>query len=561
MKPLRTCSLLALSALLPLLIGATETTFLPGSWQAVHTGLGDSGFHTVSISKTDPDLFLMASEENLYRSLDGGKSWQQIFHVAESRTIIRHIEPHPLNVNRFYLLTSDGIYISSDQGQHWLPSHIGIHSESRNVQAIAFHPRDRSQILLGTTAGLYLSENGGESWNSIVPELSEKAIVDVEYQARSKGLAYAVTENEIYRVNLTLQYAEKVFEFSGQKIEEITNSPAQFQEESDSGADRPLKHIASDDAGYSIFAAGDEGLIQSVDKGATWTINDHPDGINDLLISPFDDTLYLASRKGVFALFSGDRTARELYKGLPTSRVHALALSLDVDEHLFALTSDGLYRLSRISGYQPTEVMPVPDTKEIFATFSGWISIEPSIVEVQQMAVKYGNVTNGKTKNWHRQSRLSALLPVFSIDADWSTDSNVDLDRGNTNEKDVFIVGPEEIAFNWGLGFDWDLKRFIWSSDQTSIDVREKLMVELRESLLREVTRLYFERRRLQMEIVSAQNPDFTSRLDTLNRINELAAQIDALTGQYLSNRWQPPENYLPVSDHSESREIHVDNR
>jgi len=50
------------------------------------------------------------------------------------------------------------------------------------------------------------------------------------------------------------------------------------------------------------------------------------------------------------------------------------------------------------------------------------------------------------------------------------------------------------------VGASWHLSDFIWSSNQTSIDSREKLMVELRNDLAAEANRIYFERRRLQME-------------------------------------------------------------
>ena len=43
----------------------------------------------------------------------------------------------------------------------------------------------------------------------------------------------------------------------------------------------------------------------------------------------------------------------------------------------------------------------------------------------------------------------------------------------------------------------------IFSTEQTSIDVRSRLMVQLRDDILDEVTRLYFERRRLQLELAS----------------------------------------------------------
>ncbi len=531
------------------------------AWTPVHIGLEDRNFSAINISSVDPNLFLIASDTNLYRSLDRGKTWKQIFRLAKSETVIHKIALHPFNVNYVYLLTSDGLYISTDQGINWFPSYIEFKAENRSVLSIAFHPRDRSQILLGTISGLYISRDWGKTWERIFAELSDQEIRDLGFHPHAKNMAYAVTARTVYGLDLRLRQAVKLFETS------IVNNETNIEtvEGDETSGTTGLKNIAMDDLGYFLFTAGDTGLYQSIDKGFSWKSIGPAGGslreITGLLVSPFDDSLFIASGNGVFTFFPGDSEFQELYSGLPTQRIQGLAVSIDSEEELFCLTSQGLYKLTPVSSFAPTEVVLAPTGQEVFEKFSAWVSAEPSITEIQHMAVKYSDTGNGKIKHWQSQSRLSALLPEFSIDAGWSADKNIDVDRGSTTEKDTFILGPDNSGFEWGLGFDWDLKRFIWSSDQTSIDSREKLMVELRESLLREVTRLYFERRRLQMELIaaqSAQNQDFVSLGETSNRVSELAAQIDALTGQYLANRWQAPEYYIPQSD-SRSQEIRVD--
>ena len=77
----------------------------------------------------------------------------------------------------------------------------------------------------------------------------------------------------------------------------------------------------------------------------------------------------------------------------------------------------------------------------------------------------------------------------------------------------------------------------IWNSDQTSIDTRSKLMVELRDDIMNEITRTYFERRRLQIEMVTSSPNDLKVSLEKELRLQELTADIDALTGGYFSNQ------------------------
>jgi hypothetical protein len=90
---------------------------------------------------------------------------------------------------------------------------------------------------------------------------------------------------------------------------------------------------------------------------------------------------------------------------------------------------------------------------------------------------------------------------------------------------------------DWDASLTWQLSDLIWSSDQTSIDSRSKLMVELRNEVLDQVTRIYFERRRLQVELAACAYPDKGERMAAEMRVDELTALIDGYTGGEFSGR------------------------
>jgi hypothetical protein len=60
-------------------------------------------------------------------------------------------------------------------------------------------------------------------------------------------------------------------------------------------------------------------------------------------------------------------------------------------------------------------------------------------------------------------------------------------------------------------------------------------MIELRGDILDEVTKLYFERLRVKMELDNLSIEDRKKRLEKELRLQELTASIDALTGGYFS--------------------------
>ena len=142
-----------------------------------------------------------------------------------------------------------------------------------------------------------------------------------------------------------------------------------------------------------------------------------------------------------------------------------------------------------------------------------------------------------------------AWLPTLSVTADSDTNENIDLDRGGTNDPDRFIIGPEEKSTDFHAGLSWDLGDLVWNDDQTSIDTRSKLMAELRDDLLNEVTHLYFERRRLQVERLMTGPKELPLEIEKELKLQELTAGIDALTGGYLTKKLdetQPGEHIPP---------------
>jgi hypothetical protein len=61
--------------------------------------------------------------------------------------------------------------------------------------------------------------------------------------------------------------------------------------------------------------------------------------------------------------------------------------------------------------------------------------------------------------------------------------------------------------------------------------------VQLRDDVLNEVTRLYFERRRLQVETLLSGPEDIADKIENELRLQELTASIDAITGSYMLKR------------------------
>ncbi|HNX90565.1 MAG TPA: hypothetical protein PKY78_09240 [Candidatus Omnitrophota bacterium] len=153
---------------------------------------------------------------------------------------------------------------------------------------------------------------------------------------------------------------------------------------------------------------------------------------------------------------------------------------------------------------------------------------EPGILEVQKMAIKYAEVDPSKIEKWRKDAKVRAIMPKVSVGFDHSTNDNIEVYTSASTSYSV--CGPQENGDDWHIDLSWDLSELIWADAQTSIDARSRLMVELRNDILEEVTRIYFERKRLLHELAvlkDAGRDAFEKEL----RIDELTAHLDLLTG------------------------------
>ena len=152
---------------------------------------------------------------------------------------------------------------------------------------------------------------------------------------------------------------------------------------------------------------------------------------------------------------------------------------------------------------------------------------EPSIDEVQEVAIEYAEVQPEKIASWRKKAAVKALFPELSLDYDKTIYGSV----STTTRTSIFATGPND----WGVSLRWKLADIVWNPSQTSIDVRSRLMVKLRNDIMEEVTKLYFKRRKIQLELLLDPPQNTNKRLEKELQIEELTGAIDGLTGGYFS--------------------------
>ena len=83
----------------------------------------------------------------------------------------------------------------------------------------------------------------------------------------------------------------------------------------------------------------------------------------------------------------------------------------------------------------------------------------------------------------------------------------------------------------------WELDRLIFEPGEMDVAREAVRMANLRDRVLDDVTRRYFERRRLQVELELTPPTDLNDRIKKELRLQELTADIDALTGGWFGQK------------------------
>jgi len=450
-------------------------------WERVRTEIDGIGFNCVVGDRGDSGTLYAGTDEGVYKSADGGRSWWRAYRGWQGRARVRAIIADGRDV---LAATDKGLVVSGNAGKSWRVS-SGIAGQ-HPISSVAAVGGLKGEIFIATPAGIYRS--GGEKGER-VERVSWRRVFAAGDADDVRGLQDEGVEEVALFATSVAVWSGKVFAAAKSGI-----------------------HI-SEDGGESFRRFTDAGLF---DRGVTY-----------LSAAADSDRLYAVTGTEIFYYDGGERwNLLESARGLrDVGSIDAAAGSGD-DGAIWIATEQGIYKM--VASDDEAELVKI-EVANIISDFD----CEPSINEVQDRAIRYAEVHPGKISEWRMRANLSSILPRFSLGIDNDESQSLHWDAGQN--PDVWVTGPESASTGWDMTFTWDLNELIWNGDQTQIDVRSKLMVQLRDDVLDEVTSYYYERRKLQIELMSSPPSGIRGRLNKELRIQELASNLDALTGGYFT--------------------------
>lgn len=171
--------------------------------------------------------------------------------------------------------------------------------------------------------------------------------------------------------------------------------------------------------------------------------------------------------------------------------------------------------------------------KKVMQRFAG----EPTIREVQDAAVQHLRGNPEAVDSWYFRARARGLVPELQVNGDVQRDQ--DQRTVTDTEIDDAPTLYEDVGDTYGLELRarWRLERLVFDPYEAAISRENVRMANLRDRVLDEVTRRYFERRRLQVDLELAPPTELGDRVRKELRLQELTADLDAATGGWFGDK------------------------
>ncbi len=438
--------------LVAVILAAASLALAQEEWEDL--GQGRPDFRAAVLCTREPGLIYAASGQEVLVSLNSGNNWKPggLFRKAK----VNSLAFSPLDGKTIFAATSAGLFVSADRAESWRRAFKG--KNYSEAQANAVFP-GASRIFLATGAGLFISRDNARSWQKAGGKVGQEAAFAV---AQSEKSVFAAGQSGVYKSIDLGENWEEVFSAEN-KEKGATDEPV---EESEEKPCLEVRHLAYGQG--RLYLATRRGVYRSADDGQSWErmplYGLLSEDVRFVAVAE-DGTLYCVAGSGIFK-YGGERW-EEVSLRLTAQDIRSLAIC---NNGVYAACKEGLFRL---------KYAQAPLARE-----SGENPGIPDIKSVQQAAIEYAEVNNEKIKSWRKKASRKAFLPQVSVGVSRDASDLWHWEGGSTTKPDDDTLRRGRDTIEWDLRLSWDLSEIIWNNDQTSIDSRQRLMVELRHSYI-----------------------------------------------------------------------------
>jgi hypothetical protein len=176
---------------------------------------------------------------------------------------------------------------------------------------------------------------------------------------------------------------------------------------------------------------------------------------------------------------------------------------------------------------------PAPLRAEQVVLVKAVLAGDPPVDALRHAATALVLAEPARARNLVARARWAGWLPEvrLRVDRRFGRTESEDLGRSTLDA----LASPVGVDTSNDVRYEgratWDLSRIIFNPDELGAESQALRMADVRREVELLVVRLYFERRRLKTEAVTTDASDTASRFRLELRVQEIEAELDAVTG------------------------------
>ncbi len=343
--------------------GVWKTTDYGHDWFPISDGVFATGsIGAIAVAESSPDILYVSTGSDglrsnviigkgVYKSTDAGATWTHI--GLEDTGNTGSVLIHPGNPDIVYVAAignpfapnpERGIYRSRDGGSSW--EHVLFVSDKTGAVDLEFAPGQPETVYAsmweterkpwtilsgGMEGGVFKSDDGGDSWRRLTDGLPTglRGKSDLAVSAAAPERVYVLIEapesaGGVYRSDDRGETWAQVTDF-----QPIRNRPFYYC------------NLHADPTNADRLWGMAEGFYQSEDGGQTWTSRRVPHGDNhDLWVSPADPDLWIQSNDGGANITRDGGATWSTQTNQPTAELYQVDVSDEFPYRLFAGQQD-----------------------------------------------------------------------------------------------------------------------------------------------------------------------------------------------------------------------------
>jgi photosystem II stability/assembly factor-like uncharacterized protein len=283
-----------------------------GGWHTVSTGLPPTvGVYTVGLdSVSSAVLYAGTTGQGIYKTLNGGGHWFSANDESIATTYVYAMAVNPRDNTRVYAAGDNAVYRSLDGGLTWEQGNIGL--PSFLIYTMALDTTNPDIVYVGTdSAGVYRSDSYFDNWTPTGPGLPvDTAVRALVADPAHAGVIYAGTDAGLFETS-----------DAGGSWQPAGNLPA---------GQPVLAVALAPNNTQVLYAGTARGLYRSMDGGVHWTPGTGPLGTAAISALAIDagnaDSVYAASHGAIWHTANGGGSWAIVNQGMRAAEISVLAV-------------------------------------------------------------------------------------------------------------------------------------------------------------------------------------------------------------------------------------------